>query len=621
MDKKHPLLASLAAGSVALAVIAEIAAWLVLPGSIPAAARFSSPFIFLVTAAVLFPAYKRLDGILFLDLRKVSGEAQMASALDMMGKMPLKALCVFFPLNAALFIIYSCVACSVFGATAQMTVYAVMMFSLALVGGAYLYIYCDILITSALKRLRFRDYPISLRYKRRALKLIIVPVTTMVLGLAATMSGGLFMTYRTFADYYATASIVPLMMQVLPFPVIFVIPTAGMAIIWSRATSGHYSSVTGQLDSMISDEKDLTKRIEFTSIDEIAEIGARINAFTDSLHGMVKEISDSAVAMDAAAATLFGNAESISGSIQSISRDIGELNFTAEEQSASAVETSATMTQIAQNIESLTSQIERQSSAVTESFASVQQMVVNVGTVAENISGAAKLFENLKNQAVGGRGSITAVQELVGNLSAQSDSLLEANNVIKGIASQTNLLAMNAAIEAAHAGEAGAGFGVVAEEIRKLAESSASQSKTIAAGLKSTIEQIRNIAAATATVDNVFGSVAAMTEEFFGIAKGVERAMLEQSAGGRQVLGALQDIEDGTAQIRDGAEEMNSGAESVLKEITRLSGLSRQVRDRSSSIAQSAEAISAAAAEIVSNTGSNKESIDVLVGIASKFKV
>ena len=101
----------------------------------------------------------------------------------------------------------------------------------------------------------------------------------------------------------------------------------------------------------------------------------------------------------------------------------------------------------------------------------------------------------------------------------------------------------------------------------------------------------------------------------------INLACFEQSEGSRQVLGALQDIENVTARIRDGAVEMNSGTESILTEVARLSGISQSLQDRSSSIAKAAEAISGETAEIVKSSGANSEAVNVLLGITGKFKL
>ena len=366
---------------------------------------------------------------------------------------------------------------------------------------------------------------------------------------------------------------------------------------------------------------DLTAQVAVRGNDEISAIGESVNQFVEQLNEIIGGVSKSAGSMQAAGKTLSGSAEKISGDVSSIVKDIDNLNAAVEQQSTSVTETSATITQIAQNIDNLARQIEGQSSAVTQSSASVHQMVENIGAISENIVKSTESFNELKGTAASGRESIAAVQDLVSKLTVQSDSLLEANSVIDNIASQTNLLAMNAAIEAAHAGEAGRGFSVVAEEIRKLAEDSAGQSKTIAAGLKATIASIKDIAQATATVDVAFESVAAKIDGATALAENSSLAIEEQNAGGRQVLEALSDIESITAQIKNGAEEMNAGTDVILKEMERLSNVSQAVHDRAGSIAKSADAINGAVAEIVEASDENRRAIDVLVGVTGKFRL
>ena len=617
MEKKRSLLALVATVAVIATVLAELVAAGAVTGIVPAGVRFTGPMLFIAVSALMFPVYKKLDSLISVDVSKLSDERKLHSALEEMGKAPLIAMCVFFLPNAIAIIIYSAAAASAFNAGTDMLSYGTMGIALTLACGAFIYIFSDIFLSQGLKEQRFTRYPLDLFPKRQGLKMIFVPLVTMILGTVGSLGGGMKVLSSALAAY--NVDFLPLMVQTLPYVTAFMLAAIAMVLLWSRTTSSNYVSVARQLDTMLSEEKDLTKRIVVMSVDEIAAIAARVNAFTESLQGMIKNVSDGADSLSIVGDELSNSAAAISGGVSSIHKEIDSLNFAVEEQSASVTETSASIAQIAQNIDSLAGQIENQSSAVTQSSAAVQEMVANVGTISQNVSRAAASLDELKGTAAGGRESINSVQDLVAKLITQSDSLLEANSVIDNIASQTNLLAMNAAIEAAHAGEAGKGFSVVAEEIRKLAEDSASQSRTIAAGLKATIESIRNIADATTTADGAFDTVATRISDVASLASEIDLAMHEQNEGGRQVLEALQDIEGVTVQVRNGAVEMNDGAEIILKEITRLSGVSHDVQERSASIAKAAEAINGVVSEIVENSDANKEAAGVLTGVTGKF--
>ena len=366
---------------------------------------------------------------------------------------------------------------------------------------------------------------------------------------------------------------------------------------------------------------DLTTKLEIKGKDELASTGASFNKFIGTLHDMISRVDTSARSMSAVAAELEDNASNIQRDVTSIVGSISEMNFAVEEQSASVTETSATITQITKNIESLTNQIENQSSAVTESSAAIQQMVSNINSISANLTKASQNFDGLRKTSIEGKTSINNVQDLVNQFAAQSEQLLEANSVIDSIASQTNLLAMNAAIEAAHAGEAGKGFSVVADEIRKLAEDSAAQSKTIAGQLNAAVSSIGDIVKATGEADKSFDAVASEIDSITGLIKEITFSMTEQNEGSKQVLEALGDIQDVTVQIRDGSVEMNSGTETILNEMNRLSNVSQQVQEKSTAIAVAAEAIDTAVSHIVENSEVNKNAISTLQGITGKFKL
>ena len=200
--------------------------------------------------------------------------------------------------------------------------------------------------------------------------------------------------------------------------------------------------------------------------------------------------------------------------------------------------------------------VQRQASAVTQSSASIEQMIANIRSVTDTLSKNAHNVDELDKASEVGRSGLSEVVADIQEIARESESLLEINAIMKGIASQTNLLSMNASIEAAHAGESGRGFAVVADEMRKLAESSGEQSKTINTVLKKIKSSIDKITKSTGTVlskfETIDGGIKTVAEQESNILK----AMEEQGQGSKEILEVISEVNQITHKVKDASREM-----------------------------------------------------------------
>lgn len=307
--------------------------------------------------------------------------------------------------------------------------------------------------------------------------------------------------------------------------------------------------------------------------------------------------------------------------VHQISANIDGVKQQALSQAASVTETAATVEEIIRTIKQLNGSIENQAASVAESSSAIEQMVGNIASITQTLGKTDDVIKTLASATADGKETIVNSNSVTQRIAEESGGLLEASNVIQHIASQTNLLAMNAAIEAAHAGEAGKGFAVVADEIRKLAEESSTQGKTITSTLKVLSGEIEALSTSSKTAEEKFNAIFALSEQVKTMSQNLMEAMREQENGSREVLNAIRDINTVTNQVNDGSAEMLRGGENVAQEMQKLDELTRIITDSMNEMASGAVQISNAVQEVNEISQKNKASIKNLSAEVGKFKV
>ncbi|MDR1324653.1 MAG: methyl-accepting chemotaxis protein [Treponema sp.] len=368
-------------------------------------------------------------------------------------------------------------------------------------------------------------------------------------------------------------------------------------------------------------EGDLTKQLVVNSKDEVGDLARYLNFTVDKIKNLVLSIQKEAFSLSHIGADLATNMNETAASINEITANVQNIKVQVGRQGTSVKSTGSSMEQVVENIKVLNKHIQKQSECVSQSSSAIEEMLANIQSVTHSLVKNEANVTKLAQAANVGHTGLQEVSTDIQEIARESEGLLEINGVIENIASQTNLLSMNAAIEAAHAGDAGKGFAVVADEIRKLAESSSEQSKTISDVLNKIKGSIDKIIKSTNEVllhfEAISDGVRTVTEQ----ERNIRAAMEEQGTGSKAILDSIGSLNGITGEVKGSADNMLGGSQEVIRESEVLERITAEIGNGMQEMASGAEQINTAVNQVNDISGENKQQIEQLMAEVSRFKV
>jgi methyl-accepting chemotaxis protein len=326
--------------------------------------------------------------------------------------------------------------------------------------------------------------------------------------------------------------------------------------------------------------------------------------------------------------SLRGKGAGLVAEMRTVSEAIQDINSLTGNSRGRVVEQVAVVERVAaliQSLEEFAGSMERlvddQGATIRQTAAATEQMIGNIDSISRHVEQTQTGMEQLVGHSESGRANLDEVLTAVRTIAEKSGGMLDAVKVIGGIAGTTNLLAMNAAIEAAHAGEAGRGFSVVADEIRKLAEQTAAQSKQITAELRAVKASIDGAVNASGKAGSSFSNVLEGVRTVADHMVEIEHAMREQAAGSSQISGSMAAMHDATAKVREGAMTLRDRSGELASETGALVVANQATMADVDGVAGRLTAIDGSTRSVLALTEENEQLAAAISRELSSFKV
>lgn len=365
---------------------------------------------------------------------------------------------------------------------------------------------------------------------------------------------------------------------------------------------------------------DLTRRFSALTKDEIGTLAQNLNEFVLDLKSSIGTVQDASAENVRMKESLIVTTEQTSASTTEITANTESINNQISALDANLISSSNAVRSIGESIRTLNEEIQEQMAMVEQSTASVTEMIASIDNVTKTAEKRQQATERLVATVSKGSEKMQVAFQMINQIHESVGSIKDITGIIEDLSAQTNLLAMNAAIEAAHAGDAGRGFSVVADEIRKLAEASSANSQQIGTILHAIVDRIGQATAAGSEMSAAFAEFDREVKSLSQSLAEIFASMNELRGGGNQVLQAMTVLQEVSTSVRGGSSQINQSAGEIGSTMASVQEVSSQVRGGMEEIAHGIREISTAIGNVLSIAERLGELSESLNGGLAKFK-